>query len=196
MATFKYSLFILNFEVGSIKSKFLTLVILVLTLNLFFIMFTEKSIAANQAQVSFLGQPTYRLIRSIERNGQVIGKTFQINVTLHNSGNLMSDELTVNLSDEEGFTLTRDKIYLDQGDTKIISFTWSTTTLNRNQQIKVLFFPSDLNVSWNEFNSGSTTFTIKVTDSGGLPAASTPGFEIIVFLSAVTILIFLLKKKR
>lgn len=180
---------------GSIKSKFLTLVIFVLTLNLFFITFTEKSVAVNQAQVSFLGEPTYRLITNIERNGQVIGKTFQINVTLHNSGKLMSDELTVNLSDEEGFTLTRDKIYLDQGETKTISFTWSTT-VNKNQQIKVQFFPSNLDTVWNEYNSGSKTFTIKFTDNGGLPATSTPGFEIVAFLSAVAFLILLLKKKR
>lgn len=149
----------------------------------------------NQAQVSFLGEPTYKLITNIERNGKIIGKTFQINVTLHNSGKLRSDELTVNLSDDEGFTLTRDKIYLDQGETKTVSFTWSTT-VSKNQQIKVQFFPSNLDTVWNEYNSGSTTFTIKVTDNGGFPATSTPGFEIVVFLSAITILIFLLKKKR
>jgi len=158
-------------------------------------MFTEKCIAADQAGVSFLGEPTYRLITNIERNGQIIGKTFQINVTLHNSGKLRSDELTVNLSDQEGFTLNRESIYLDPGETKTISFAWSTT-VNKNQQIVVNFYPTNLDTIWDGYNSGSTSFTVSAVGGGGIPATSTPGFEFVALLSAVAILIFLLKKKK
>jgi hypothetical protein len=157
--------------------------------------FAEKGTAVDQSQVSILGEPTYSLVRDIERNGQIIGKTFQINVTLYNSGDLRSDQLTVNLTDEEGFILYRDNVYVDPGKTAVISFTWSTTTI-RNQNIIVNFYPTTLDTIWDEYNSGSTSFSVKVRDDSGLPATSTPGFEIITLLSAVAILIFLLKKKR
>jgi len=182
--------------VGSIKSKFLSIVIFIFTVVcIFFVLLTEKSTAVSQAQVSFLGEPTYREISSIVKNGNVIGKTFQINVTLRNLGDLRSDELTVNLTDQEGFALTRNNIYVDPGKTEIISFIWSTTTI-RNQQIGINFYPTDLDTIWDEYNSGSTRITVKLGDENGLPATSTPGFEIIALLFAVAILIFLLKKKK
>ena len=161
----------------------------------FFMIFAEKCTAMDQSQVSLLGEPTYNLVRDIERNGQIIGKTYQINVTLYNSGDLRSDQLTLNLTDEEGFILHRDNVYVDPGKTATIPFTWSTTTI-RNQNIRVNFYPTALDTIWNEYNSGSTIFSVKIRDDSGLPATSTPGFEIIALLFAVAISIFLLKKKR
>lgn len=183
-------------EVGSIKSKFLSIVIFIFTVTcLFFVFFVEESEAVNQAEVSFFGEPKYVELSSIVKNDKIIGKTFQINVTLHNSGDLRSDGITVNLTDQEGFTLRRDVLYIDPGKTEIASFIWSTTNI-RNQQIIVSFYPTNLKTAWDDYNSGSTTLTIKIADEGGVPATSTPGFEILVFLFAVATLMFFIRKNR
>jgi hypothetical protein len=102
--------------------------------------------------------------------------------------------LVVNITDEEGFSLEKHSFF-SPGESKIISFTWSTL-LNRDQKITVNFFPSDLDTVWTQYNSGSKTFTIKIDDEDGLPATSTPGFEFVIVILAVIMYVFLDRKKR
>ncbi len=169
--------------------------ILFLSIGLFFGMIIEKSSAEEQqAEISFIGEPTYMLTNEIIKNNRVIGRTFTINITLYNAGNKKSEELAVNISDEEGFSLKK-YTYLDPGETKIISFKWSTL-INRDQKIVVRYLPADLDAAWTQYNHGSKTFTIKIEDKDGLPATSTPGFEVLLIIIAIIIYAFLRKKKE
>jgi len=180
--------------VGNIKLKFCALIIY--TLFLLLVLFLPLSENCNaeegNAIISILGEPTYKLNNTIVRDGRILGKTFQIDIVLVNTGNLKSDEIEINLTDEEGFSLSR-RTYFEPGETKTISFTWSTINI-RNQNLIVNYYPSDLDTLWNKYNSGSKTFTIKVVDSS-VPGASTPGFEIIFLITALIVLTNLIKRK-
>jgi len=175
-------------------------VLIGITIVLFFtslfsgLLIENCSAEEQRAEVSILGEPTYTLTNKVIKNNRVLGRTYIVSVTIHNAGNLRSKELVVNLSDEEGFSLSN-YTYLDPGETKITSFTWSTT-INRDQRVTINFFPSDIDAEWNKYNSGSKTFMIKIRDKSGLPATSTPGFEFLLVIIVVILIAFLLKKKR
>lgn len=155
---------------------------------------TEKcSAIEQQAEISFFGEPTYTLENKIIKNNQVIGRIYKIDVTLYNAGNLRSEELAVNFTDEEGFSLVK-YTYINPGVTKIISFNWSTI-LNRDQEIQANFFPADLDTIWNQNNSGSKTFMIKINDKNGMPATNTPGFELTLIISSIIIFVYLIRRK-
>ena len=177
-----------------IKSKgFIEIIIAFVFISLFSGLLIENCCAEEQrAEISIVGEPTYTLTSRVIKNNRVLGRTFLVGVTIHNAGNIKSEELVVNLSDEEGFSLAN-YTYLDPGETKTISFTWSTM-INRDQRITISYFPANLDTPWNKYNSGSKTVMIKIED--GLPATSTPGFEFLLVIIAVILIAFLLKKKR
>lgn len=180
---------------GEFKLKIFILVFFFfLFINLFLIINNDFLIKADGAEVSIVGEPTYVLIKDILKNNLTIGKIYEINVTLINSGFSSSEELIVNLTDEEHFSLSK-KIILNQNETKVVSFTWSTLLI-KNQQIIVCFYPSNLDTDWNQYNSGSKAFTLYITDEKDKNTTNTPGFEIIIVIIAILIFIFLLKKRN
>jgi hypothetical protein len=148
-----------------------------------------------QAEIIFVGEPTYTLKNELKNNNVIVGRSYVINIVLQNIGNNKSEKLVVKISDEEGFSLTN-HTQLYPGVTKTISFNWATL-LNRDQQITVNFFPSDLDKIWTRYNSGKKTFTIKINDAeDGLTATNTPGFEIIIVFCAVIMNVILFRKKH
>jgi len=179
-----------------IKSNvFIGLTIMFIFIGLFLGIIIEKcSAEEQQADISFLGEPIYTLKNKIIKNNQVIGRAYSIDVTLYNTGNKRSEELAVNITDEEGFSLRKNYIYLNPDESKIISFNW-TTMINRDQKIIVNYFPMDLDTIWNQYNSGSKTLTIKIEDKDGLPATNTPGFELLLIITTVMMYAFFRKKK-
>ena len=101
---------------------FISLIITFIFISLFSGIILEKCSAEEQrAEISFLGEPKYTLKNTIIQNNQVKGRTYSIEVTLYNAGNIRSEELIVNISDEEDFTLKK-YTNLNPGETKIISF--------------------------------------------------------------------------
>ena len=155
---------------------------------------TEKcSAEEQQAEISFLGEPTYILENKIIKNNQVIGRIYTIDVTLYNAGNLRSEQIKVNITDEEGFSLVK-YTYINPGETKIISFNWSTI-LDRDQEIHANYFPSDLDTVWTRYNSGSKTFMIKINDKDGVSATNTPGFELTLIISSIIFYGYLRRRK-
>ena len=152
------------------------------------------SAAENKAKLEIDGEPTYNLLRKVTKGGEAIGYTYEIIFTLKNTGRIMSEETIVNLTDEEGFALVR-TIHLDSGESEEIILTWSTLS-ERDQMLTVNYFPKNFDTVWNEYNSGSKTFKIIIGDEDSLAAASTPGFELIIFLASILICSILLKKKK
>jgi hypothetical protein len=143
--------------------------------------------------ISIKGEPTYKLTNTIVRNGRVLGKSYQIDVVFTNSGAYKSDEIEVNLTDQEGYTLTQ-RTFFNPGETKTITFNWSTVNI-KNQELKINFYPSNLDTAKNNFNSGGKSLTIKI-DDGSMPSASTPGFEIGLLIAAVLGVVFFIKRKN
>jgi hypothetical protein len=158
-----------------------------------FISLDENCVAEESPfYISIKGEPTYKLTNTIERNGRVIGKSYKIDIIFTNSGNYKSDEIEVNLTDQEGYTLIQ-RTYFNAGETKTITFNWSTVNII-NQKLQVNYYPSNLDTAWNNYNSGKKSFTVKVVDSS-IPGASTPGFEIILLIATILCITFLIKRK-
>jgi len=140
--------------------------------------------------VSFADEPTIELNHEIVTNNEVKGRVFFVNVSLENTGNIASDELTVNLTDEEGFTLSKTTT-VSASEIKTISFTWSTVYLS-DQTLHISFYPSDLNKATTQYNHGVTTISVseeKTEDSN----SNTPGFEIMLLIVAF---IFIIENKK
>ena len=150
--------------------------------------------AKNQAELKFVGEPTYTLTQEVTKGEKIIGWVYQIDIKIQNVGDITSKETIVNLSDEEGFILQNITTF-SPGETKTISFTWSTIS-SYDQTIRVKYFPLDLSVNNDQYNSGSTSFKMLIGGKDEVPAASTPGFEVIVFITAIAVVLFLINKKK
>ena len=139
-----------------------------------------------QAEISIKGIPTYELV-SQNKIGNNIVSRYNIFITFENKGNINSDLIKVNLSDSEDFNLNQD-ITIKSLQTKIITFNWSTIYTN-DQQLEINYFPADLDAIRTKYNSGKTTFTIKIIEGNG--SNPTPGFEIAIIGLAIIIYVFL-----
>ena len=179
---------------GNIKLKFCTLVFytIILSTILLFVYAEICDAEDNPFEISIVGEPTYKITNTIERNGRIIGKSYKINIIFSNTGYEKSDKIEVNLTDQEGFILTQ-RTYFNAGETKTITFNWSTINI-KNQELKVNFYPSDLDTPLNKYNSGQKIFTIKIAGNG-MPSASTPGFEIVFLLTAIFVVTFIFRRK-
>jgi hypothetical protein len=171
------------------------IIITFLIIGLFVRILSEKSLAVEQqSEIIFLEEPTYILKNELEKDNEVIGRSYVIDIMLQNIGDKKSEKLIVNISDEEGFSLIN-YTQLNPGEIKTISFNWATQ-LNRDQKITANFFPEDINTIWTRYNCGTKSFTIEVDEEGGVSATNTPGFEFIYAIMAVIIITFFIKKKR
>jgi hypothetical protein len=150
--------------------------------------------AKNQEELKFLEEPSYTLIQEVKSGEKIIGWVYQIDIKIQNKGDITSKETIVNLTDEEGFTLQNITRFAP-GETKTISFTWSTIS-SYDQTIRVNYFPLDLSVNHNQYNSGSTSFKMLIGGKDEIPAASTPGFEIIAVITAIAVALILINKKK
>ncbi len=177
------------------KAKYYNLLIVFCFLALIFsLIVNEKCIAqGNRAEVSFVGSPTYRLTNKVDKNG-IQGWTYEINVTLQNTGDKKSDELLINLSSEEDSL--HKTIILEPGNTTTVSFIWSTIS-DKDQEFNIRFYPTNIELPRTSYNSGSTSFTLVIEDVDKVPSKSTPGFGIIlVFISLIISMIYLKKRRK
>jgi len=180
--------------VGNIKSKFCTLIIYTIILSIILLFSFVEIINAeeNPFEISIVDEPTYKLTKIIERNGRIIGKSYQISIILTNTGYQKTDQIEINMSDQEGFVLTQ-RTFINAGETKTITFNWSTIKII-NQELKINYYPSDLDTPLNKYNSGQKIFKIKIAENG-MPGTSTPGFEIILLIISILVVTFKFKRK-
>lgn len=176
-----------------IKTKFLTLVLITSITIISLIQNTGAE--ENHAEIIFADEPTYKLVNVLTKNNKEIGWTYQIDIKLKNIGDKRSDKLVVNLSDNEGFSLLN-YTYIEPGETKNISFRWSTIQ-RRDHVLTIRYFPADLDKTWNKYNSGMKKIIIPYNPTTGMKGTSTPGFETTITLLAIAILLsFLLTRKK
>lgn len=177
------------------KLKILVLVLIIsVVVTIVTATLTQNSKAEeNRAEIVFAGEPTY-ILKSVENKSNFIVYRYNISVKLQNIGNKRSDKLTVNLTDEEGFTLHASMSYIEPGETGEVVFEW-VNALNRGQNIKVNFYPSSLDTATSKYNSGSTQFTIGIGNDD-VAATSTPGFELIILVISIIVMIYLNKRRQ
>ncbi len=173
-----------------------TLIIcLAILLCFVFILFSENTEAKEyRSEVSFAKDPSYKLNKKLERDGKIVGWTYEIYIYFINEGNLQSDNLIVNITDEEGFTL-KNSFRLDPGESKTITFIWSTMS-EKDQDIFIKYFPEDPGKIHTKYNSGETTMKMIIEKEDTISAVSTPGFEIIIFIISVILTFYLTKRKK
>jgi hypothetical protein len=179
-------------EVDDIKLRLFFHGLFIFLLLTLLVQININCIAADPEGIHFIGEPTYRLVNTIKKNDGIVGKTYEINVTLKNGGITKTDFFIINLS--YGSESLQQKTKLIPDETKIISFTWSTVDI-RNQRIVISFYPEDIEATKNKYNTGSTSLTIMMNDVDGIPATSTPGFEIGFLLILVILILFYRKSK-
>ena len=150
--------------------------------------------AANRAEIEFEGEPTYNLTQKIKRQNNVIGYSYDIIVKIKNNGDITSEKIVVNLTDEEGFDLAK-TVQIDPGETEIVTFSWSTLS-DKDQSIIIRYFPENLDAIHNKYNTGSTIMKMIIGGKDSVKAASTPGFEILILFVAISIYLISRKKKN
>ncbi len=178
-----------------IKSKdFIKPMVVFLLIATIFLTFVGSTLARdNGSDLNFVGEPEYELVNKVARGGKPIGWSYKINLKIQNAGNVISRDTIVNITDQEGVSLSKN-VRIDAGETKTISFNWSTIS-EADQTISASFYPADLDENKNQYNSGSTNFKIIIEDEDSVPAASTPGFELLLMLFALIGFTILKKKK-
>ena len=116
---------------------------------------------------------------------------FNIIITLYNSGNIESDNVTVKLQDEYS-NYTREGTVTPGGTKKFIFVEHPLLGLGEHK-LGVSYYPTDLSIPINDDNYGYTTLVVEYGDSDG--DGPTPGFEII-FLICTVVLIVLIRKRK
>jgi hypothetical protein len=133
-----------------------------------------------------------------EGSGNQVFTYYKVIITLHNSGNIESDDITVSIweaNEDKKMAIHRNAI-IPSGETKKFIFgeddgEWIVQGASGH----IVFFeyhPTNTSLTNNQ-NSGSGTF--KLQDNSASATTNTPGFELILIIIS-TAAIFLLKKRK
>ncbi len=131
---------------------------------------------------------TYNYIKTEEAGTQIF-EFFNINITLRNLGTNNSDEITLELIDQDNISVKREYIF-DPLEKKSFLFSNHPISGTGDHELTIKFYPKN-QTRKADYNSRSETFVINKDDSKG---GSTPGFEITLTTIALAIFIFLKKK--
>jgi len=128
--------------------------------------------------------------------GNIETRTFKFSVVLHNSGDKLSDNITVRFEEIElgGFIELGSNFSLKPNESKTLVYEKWPTALTGDLLINISFGPMSPDIQPNSYNSGCRTFILATTDGNDTP--STPGFEITVFLFSIVLILFSKKKKK
>lgn len=116
---------------------------------------------------------------------------FNISITLYNSGNIESDNITVKLQDDDS-NYTREGSVMP-GETKTFIFVEHPLLGLGERELGVSYCPTDLSIPMNDDNSGYTALTVEYGDGDG--DGSTPGFEIISLMCIIALIALIRKRK-
>jgi hypothetical protein len=142
---------------------------------------------AEQADISIIDFQ-YELI-SQKTIGTTEIRTFKLSVTLHNSGDNISDNITVKFRDVElqtNITFSPESTTLESGESKTFIHEEWPTAYQGDVPINISYVPSLPHVPQESYNSGYQVFTIP-GDAGGTQA--TPSFEAALVLLSIALLL-------
>lgn len=125
---------------------------------------------------------------------------YDITVVLYNDDTVMSDNITVVFHDPEFNTtmppmkLSPPNATISPKETKIFSLSDWPTTLSGKILINISFTPSSPTTVTNTKNTGYYLYTLTIPTTK--KTTSTPGFEILIFLGALAVLLLRRKAKK
>ena len=117
---------------------------------------------------------------------------YNISITLYNSGNVESDNITVKLQDEDSNYTREDSVM--PGETKTFIFVEHPLLGLGEHKLDVNYYPTDSSIPKKDDNSGYTTLDVEYRDSDG--DGSTPGFDIISIICIMALIVLLRKIKN
>ena len=155
-------------------------------------LFSNDCNAQNGDYQIFIKDTSADFIKS-ETFGEHIFVYYDITLTLHNSGDTESDEISVILRDEDGNYTKKGNIgpgedatfiyddhpFVGAGEHTLYFYYYPTEIENRNQQ-----------------NSGSTSIVINPDKNGDDDDESIPGFELTILISAIVTTLLIMKRKK
>jgi hypothetical protein len=190
MKRFKYGVvYFERVKVKLMKSKIFLLMLAGILFTVFF--------SGNVSEICIAEDEFYKI--SMDTSSEFVKTTeiggdtwifFNISITLHNFGNIESDNITVELQDEYS-NYTREGSVMP-GERTFIFVEHPLLGLGKHK-LGVSYYPTDLSIPMNDDNSGYTTFAVEYEN--GDDDGSTPGFEIISLI-CIVVLIVLIRKRR
>lgn len=164
------------------KSKaLLVLIISILCLGFFSGLLSGISVAENGHYELSIVEKNYKIYKTDELAGDT-WVYFNISITLHNSGAIESDNITVTIEDEDGIILRRNGTILP-GKNKTFRFEDHPLKGMKEHQINISYYPTLANVPVTNYNYGDDVLIL--LPQGG--DDSTPGFEIIFIIMALVV---------
>jgi len=192
MGIFKYGFVYLEMvKVKLMKSK---VFLLILTGILFTSLFSGNVFETCTAEDEFYKISMYESSEFVKTT-EIGGDTwvfFNISITLYNSGNIKSDNITLKLQDEDS-NYTREGSVMS-GETKTFTFVEHPLMGLGEHKLDVSYFPTDLSIPMNDDNSGYKMLVVSYEDSDG--DGSTSGFEIISLICILALVVLMRKRKN
>ncbi len=171
--------------------------ILFLFLNYFSASLTETCTAKETNYKITVTNTDYKYLKT-EGSGNQIFTYYKVIITLYNSGNIESDDITVSIweSNEDKKMAIHRNATIPAGETKRFVFgedggEWIVQ--GAEGHVLIYEYHATNTSRINNYNSGSGTFKLK--DNSASATTNTPGFGIILIIIAITT-IFILKKKK
>ena len=115
---------------------------------------------------------------------------FNISITLHNLGNLVSDDITVRIEDEDGWYVRNGT--LQPHESKKFIFDNHPLLGSGEHRINISYYPTNNNVVLTDLNHGEDILMLSSEDKNNF----TPGFDICFLIIAILSYIFIYKYKK
>ncbi len=132
----------------------------------------------------------YSISKIIEHpGGDII--YLNISIMLKNSGNIRSDNITVQLTDEDNVVVRRNGT-IDPGQTKTFLFTDYPVIGRKEHAINISYYPTFDRVKRTSDNQGTDVVLLFQNKD----ASSTPGFEVHVLILSLLIFMYRARKKQ
>ena len=162
----------------------------VLYLGVFFGILTDNCSAEDDhAEISIIGK-TYDLLETVGSGAQTAYR-YKITITLYNSGDIISEDTTVRITDEYGIPTMYNDTILPQTSIPFVFDDWWVVGLGE-QTVNIRYYPTNESINPTSYNSGVDTIVLNPDGEGD--GESTPGFEIILLIIAIAAIVFCKRK--
>ena len=157
---------------------------------LFSIFINEVSSQEENYEIS-ISNKSYEIVEIDESHGII---KFDIMITLTNLGTVESDNITIRIMDEDNVNLTKKYTFMS-GESNIFIFEDHPLIGLKDHEIKIYYYPTEAETYIPDTkNHGEDILVLKYATNNG--ENNTPGFEILISILSVTLIITIKKIKK
>jgi len=172
----------------------LTTVIYFLYVGLFFGIFVGTIASQENYYKISIADKSYEIYEISERNAQTI-IYYDLSIILKNSGNLNSDDVTLEIIGDDELPLYVNDTIPPGG---VREFKWENKDFFLvgpwDHYINISYYPTDPTIGRNENNSGEDSLILKYNEASG--NGDTPGFEAVFLLVIIALYVAVKKYKK